>query len=136
MISPYNFNFEAAFNTLFLSSSLSSFSIVRILAGVGQGDGLECLGAHELIFCVQNEQGYCAALTLISFFGQQTGMSIMATIFGTMGLVMLPLPVVLIWGDTIPLWALAPGFLAVVLLLCLLLWRWLRTRGEKRFADL
>ena len=66
----------------------------------------------------------------------KTGMSIMATIFGTMGLVMLPLPVVLIWGDTIPLWALAPGFLAVVLLLCLLLWRWLRTRGEKRFADL
>ena len=66
----------------------------------------------------------------------KTGMSIMATIFGTMGLVMLPLPVVLIWGDTIPLRALAPGFLAVVLLLCLLLWRWLRTRGEKRFADL
>ena len=47
VISPYDFNLEAAFNTLFLSSSLSSFSIVRILAGVGQGDGLECLVGEQ-----------------------------------------------------------------------------------------
>ena len=47
VISPYNFNLEAASNTLFLSSSLSSFSIVRSLAGVGQGDGLECLVGEQ-----------------------------------------------------------------------------------------
>lgn len=66
----------------------------------------------------------------------KTGMSMFAVIFGTMALVMLPIPVVLIWGDRIPVSLLAPGFLALVLLLDLLLWRWLRTRGEKRFLEL
>ena len=66
----------------------------------------------------------------------KTGMSMLVTMFGTMGLVLLPVLLVVLLGDAIPLTLLAPGFLALVLLLCLLMWRWLRTRGEKRFAAL
>ena len=66
----------------------------------------------------------------------KTGMAVAVTIFGTMGLVMLPIPVFLFLGDKVPPAAIAAGFLALVLLLDLLLWRWLRTRGEKRFLAL
>ena len=66
----------------------------------------------------------------------KTGMAIIVTIFGTMGLVIVPFLVFLIWGDQIPSAALVGGFLALVLLLCLLLWRWLCTRGEEKFKAL
>ena len=66
----------------------------------------------------------------------KTGMAVAVTTFGTMGLVMLPLLFVILLGDRIPVSMIAPCFLALVLLLDLLLWRWLRTRGEKRFLEL
>lgn len=69
-------------------------------------------------------------------YAVKTGMSVIVTIFATWGLVLLPLVVVLIWGGKIPLLAVAVGFLVLVLLLCLLLWRWLCTRGEERFRAL
>ena len=66
----------------------------------------------------------------------KTGMAVAATIFGTMGLVMLPVLVIVLLGDRISPALIPPGFLALLLILDLLLWRWLRTRGEKRFAEL
>lgn len=66
----------------------------------------------------------------------KTGMAVAVTMFGTMGLVMLPVPLILLLGDRIPPSMIPPCFLALVLLLDLLLWRWLRTRGEKRFLAL
>ena len=56
-------------------------------------------------------------------------MAVAVTMLGTMGLLMLPLLIVLIFGDTVPPLAIAGGLLGLVLLLCLLLWRWLTTRG-------
>lgn len=66
----------------------------------------------------------------------KTGMAVVATMFGTMGLLILPIPVIIFFGDMIPPYAIAAGLLVLVLLLCLLLWRWLMTRGEERFRAL
>lgn len=66
----------------------------------------------------------------------KTGMAVAVTMLGTMGLLMLPLLIVLVFGDTVPPLAIAGGLLGLVLLLCLLLWRWLTTRGEARFRAL
>ena len=69
-------------------------------------------------------------------YAVKTGMSVAVTIFGTMGLMILPIPVVLLLGDKVSLPVIGAAFLALILLLCLLLWRWLRTRGEERFRAL
>lgn len=66
----------------------------------------------------------------------KTGMSVAVTIFATMGLVLVPIPVVLLLGQLVPPAAIAAAFLALLLLLCLLLWRWVCTRGEKLFREL
>ncbi len=66
----------------------------------------------------------------------KTGMAVAVTMFATMGLLMLPILVIIFFGDMIPPVAIAAGLLVLVLLLCLLLWRWLVTRGEERFRAL
>lgn len=64
----------------------------------------------------------------------KSGMSVMATMFIGWGVVLLP---VLVWMIlSLPAGAVTLGFAALLLILSLLLWRWLTTRGEARFRSL
>lgn len=66
----------------------------------------------------------------------KSGMSVLWTMLLGWATLLLPLTVYAIWGDVLPLGAVILGYLALMLLLCLLLWRWLVTRGVARFRAL
>ena len=57
----------------------------------------------------------------------------MGVVFGTL---LLPVIVILLFGAVLPLTAVAGGFIILVLLITLLLYRWLMTRGADRFEQL
>ena len=66
----------------------------------------------------------------------KSGASVLLTMFIGWGTLILPLLVFVIWGDVIPSSAVILGFLGLMVLLCLLLWRWLSTRGVEKFRAL
>ena len=66
----------------------------------------------------------------------KSGVSVMLTMFIGWGTLIPPVLVLVIWGDVLPTSAVVLGYLGVMLLLCLLLWRWLVTRGVEKFRSL
>ena len=66
----------------------------------------------------------------------KTGMSVLFTMLIGFGLLIPPMLAVFVLAPEVPAALIQLIFLTVVLLLCLLLWRWLRTKGEERFRAL
>ena len=66
----------------------------------------------------------------------KSGASVMLTMFIGFGLMILAGVIFAIFGAQLGSRALALGIFAVLMLLNVLLWRWLRTRGERLFAEL
>ncbi len=66
----------------------------------------------------------------------KTGMSVMFTMFIGWGVLLPPMVLFFIFGDLVPPAVFALATLALFALLSALLWRWLRTRGEKVFYEL
>lgn len=66
----------------------------------------------------------------------KSGASVLITMFGGWGVVVLPLIVALIWGDRISVETIGFIFLGVMVLACVLLYAWLRKKGPRVFEEL
>ena len=66
----------------------------------------------------------------------KSGASVLITMFGGWGVVAVPLIVALIWGDKLSVETIGFVFLGVMVLLCALLYLWLRKKGPRVFEEL